>query len=194
MTSLFFSASSLKVEAMERAKLHPWEVKKKKKMLRTDKKKKNRVSACRAPYLFVVRRIEKVLIWAHEGEAGKKKKAKERTDKKEGRGLTDGNKRKSEIKRGEKLRSWIFCRGSNCVRSSARLWKAATEKQMFASAPFFLRLQITEIAAEIVDRVCQGWQLQEPTDLGWFFSFFIFFFFFFYLLKDIEYLCGHLLF
>ena len=49
---------------------------------------------------------------------------------------------------------------------------------MFASAPFFLRLQITEIAAEIVDRVCQGWQLQEPTDLGWFFSFFIFFFFF----------------
>lgn len=45
--SLFFSASSLKVQVIERAKLHPWEVKKGKK-----KKKrccvpirKNRVSA-----------------------------------------------------------------------------------------------------------------------------------------------------
>lgn len=48
---------------------------------------------------------------------------------------------------------------------------------MFASAPFFLRLQITEIAAEIADRVCQGWQLQEPTDLGcYFFLCYIFLF------------------
>lgn len=44
--------------------------------------------------MFVVRRMEKVLIRAHERGAGKKK-AKERTDKKEGHGLTEGNKRKS---------------------------------------------------------------------------------------------------
>lgn len=90
--SLFFSASSLKVQVIERAKLHPWEVKKgkkrKEKMLRTDKKKQ---SKC---ILFVVRRMERVLIRAHERGAGKKK-AKERTDKKEGHGLTEGNKRKS---------------------------------------------------------------------------------------------------
>lgn len=47
--SLFFSASSLKVQVIERAKLHPWEVKKgkkkKKKRCCVLIKKKNRVSA-----------------------------------------------------------------------------------------------------------------------------------------------------
>lgn len=93
--SLFFSASSLKVQVIERAKLHPWEVKKGKE--RKEKKRccvpitKKKQSKC---ILFVVRRIEKVLIRAHERGAGKKK-AKERTDKKEGHGLREGNKRKS---------------------------------------------------------------------------------------------------
>lgn len=83
------------MQVIERAKLHPWEVKKGKK--RKEKKRccvpitKKKQSKC---ILFVVRRIEKVLIRAHERGAGKKK-AKERTDKKEGHGLREGNKRKS---------------------------------------------------------------------------------------------------
>lgn len=138
-------------------------------MLRTDKKKQ---SKC---ILFVVRRMERVLIRAHERGAGKKKGKGE--DGQKGRTRVDGRKQEkiSKVKRGEELRSGIFCCGSNCVPLRP-LWKAATEKQMFASAPFFLRLQITEIAAEIADRVCQGWQLQEPTDLGCFFFFVLYFF------------------
>lgn len=111
--SLFFSASSLKVQVIERAKLHPWEVKKgkkrKEKMLRTDKKKQ---SKC---ILFVVRRIEKVLIRAHERGAGKKKGKGE--DGQKGRTRVEGRKQEkiSKVKRGEELRRGIFCCGSNCV-------------------------------------------------------------------------------
>lgn len=114
--SLFFSASSLKVQVIERAKLHPWEVKKGKK--RKEKKRccvpitKKKQSKC---ILFVVRRIEKVLIRAHERGAGKKKGKGE--DGQKGRTRVEGRKQEkiSKVKRGEELRSGIFCCGSNCV-------------------------------------------------------------------------------
>lgn len=114
--SLFFSASSLKVQVIERAKLHPWEVKKGKK--RKEKKRccvpirKKKQSKC---ILFVVRRIEKVLIRAHERGAGKKKGKGE--DGQKGRTRVEGRKQEkiSKVKRGEESRSGIFCCGSNCV-------------------------------------------------------------------------------
>lgn len=73
----------------------------------------------------------------------------------------EGNKRKSGAKRGEKMRSRIFWRGSNYVPFRLRERLGRSSEYLPLHLSFFtcksLKLQLKQLT------VCQGWQLQELT-------------------------------